>query len=113
MNSGYLVCRMEVLRSSMKLQGVRCELTLGNICAVLVSIDGSLNTLFEQMRRSEGPSVIWWAFDQRGLIRLKPRFVHVNKVKASPQEPSHRTSCLAHSRWSCVWPRAFRTLSCL
>lgn len=27
---------------------------------------------------------MWWAFDQRGLIRLKPRFVHVNKVKVSP-----------------------------
>lgn len=97
MNSGYLVCKMEVLRSNMKLQGIRCELMLGNICAVLVSISGSLNTLFEQMWRSEGPSVMRWAFDQRGLIRLKPRFVHVNKVKASPQEPSHSTLCLAHS----------------
>lgn len=51
------------------------------------------------MQRSEGSSVMQWAFDQGGLIRLEPRFVHFNKVKAFPQEPSHRTLCLVHSGW--------------
>lgn len=57
---------------------------LGIFSAVLVSINGSLNTLFEQMRRSEGPSVCQGHLTREASLDSNSGLCILTKSRLSP-----------------------------